>query len=359
MSDPEWVFDPASVKQEELMTLVLARRLSNKTLQGYKVEFAKDATDELRKVIRTTVSLLAALTPRQYEPSLAIKQGEYLAVPDELIQRAAPPLAHSASAKTGDAQDDGAEDADTSPEGSGSEPSAAASQGTTHIETDPEVRKLLREASGQPPLSAQALSGKTFLFYAVVIGNDPERRVAFVRKHGPTTSLGRGHLLFAHGDRLTRVSQPLLALDTRFDLVVTPDGIAAINQGVFDALFRDAETLVARYPHWATAFSSLGLNDADTAALVERCRRDFRLANRLRQIFESGHLAAGNVAVKAVLAQAKTLGIDESDIAKNGRLDFSKPDMATLLKLLNDDLFIGGLSKVRFEAGNKSRQASA
>jgi len=358
VTTPEWTFNPTSVKQNELMTLVLAKR-RNKTLQGYKVEFAKGATDELRKVVAATIDLLGTLTPRQYEPSLAIKKGEYLAVPDELVKQAAPPLppnspSKATAASPGD-EDTSGEDAEPAQEATSST-TAGNGQATAHIETDPEVRKLLRSAAGLPPLPAKALSGQPFQFYAVVIGDIPELRSAFVRKHGPTTGLGKGRLLFAHGGRLTRVSEPLLALDPSFDLVVTPEGIAAISQSAFDNLFRDAATLVARYPHWATAFATLGLDDGDTEVLVQRCRRDGRLATRLRQIYESGHLEAGKVTITAVLAQADELGIDRATISAKGRLDFAKPDVATLLKLLNDDIFIGGLSKVRFEAGSKARQ---
>jgi hypothetical protein len=47
------------------------------------------------------------------------------------------------------------------------------------------------------------------------------------------------------------------------------------------------------------------------------------------------------------------------DYSLSQMLNFTGPDVNTLLKLLNDDLFIGGLSKVPYEAGSKARYASS
>lgn len=343
MSDAvNWTFGSEDLDLDGDMTLIVARRASTK-LHAWKIEFAKDATSELRGAIARTVERLGQLTARSYEPSLVIGDGDYLAVPDQLIAAAAPPLPSRRARSEPD------------PEGSRRRSRAAApAQG---IETDPQVRHVLRQASGHPLLAAPDLEGSPFLFYAVVVGGVPEARTAFVRKRSPTRALGPG-LVFFHGDRLTRVTEPLLVLEDNFDLVVTPEGIAVLSQPVFEQLFRDAETLVERYPVWAKAFSTLGLDAGQTEILTERCRRDSRLAHRLRQIHESGHLAAGNVTAKQVFEEAKRLGINRDSISHGGKLDFSCADVGTLLKLLNDDLFLGGLSRVPFEAGSKFRQRS-
>ena len=188
-------------------------------------------------------------------------------------------------------------------------------------------------------------------------GSDPAHRTAFVREKNPASVVKSGRLLFAYGERLTRVTDPLLLLDDRFDLVVLDHELVVLHQLTFDLLFRDTEALAGRYPVYASAFSTLGLGDQQVAVLADHCRRDTRLGSRLRQIYESGHLAAGNVAVKHVDAQIKRLGLDRSRFFVQGQLDFSGPDATTLLKLLNDDLFIGGLSKVTYEARSKSRSA--
>lgn len=341
-----WQIDPAGIDIAGDMTLLVARR-KGKGIAGYKLEFAKQATTELREAMAGTLTRLATLRRRDYEPSLVIGDEEYMAVPDQLVSVAAPPLPPRTRRSGRTPPNGGGSDGSR-----GRQPRAA---GAT-IETDPEVRRFLRDAAGHDPLPAGSLAGRPFLFYAVVVGNDPRTRSAFVRKHNPAVSLAAGRLLFSYEDRLTRVEHPLFSLDDHFDLVVTPEGILVLNQSIFDALFRDAKVLVDRYPIWAKAFSTLRIGSDQVDVLVERCRRDSRLAHRLRQIHESGHLAAGRVKLDQVLAEADRLGLGRHGFLKDGKLDFGCQDIGTLLKLLNDDLFIGGLSQVAYEAGSKARQ---
>ena len=261
-SPSDWAFSSQAIDLDGDMTLVLARRQGSK-LVGWKLEFADDATGELRAMLKRTVSMIDELTRRAYEPSLRIATGEYLAVPDQLVERAA-----EARTPTGD-----------DPEGANLTSALTATDTTAHIETDPQVRRLLRNASGLDLMAAQGLGKQPFLFYAVVVGSTPTNRTSFVRKLNPTKSLDAGKYWFSMGERLSKVDQPLLSLDDHFDLVVTDGGIAVLDQGVFDLLFRDAQTLVDRYPIWANAFLSVGLDEAQTASLVSRCQRDSRLAD--------------------------------------------------------------------------------
>jgi hypothetical protein len=292
----EWKLDPSSIDVAGDITLVVARR-SGARLHGYKVEFASGAGEAIRDVCRETLERVRQRTARQYEASLRIdEEREYLAVPDkQLVQHESfrPNLQRRTSRSEGDRN-----------------PAVAG------VETDPQVRELLRRASGLDRLPAEHLSRFSFQFYAAVVGNDPG-----------------------------------------FDLVVAKDGIAVLDQDVFERLFRDVEVLAERYPVYAKAFETLHLDGSQLDTLVERCRRDSRLGTRLRQIYESGHLAAGNVTTKQVIREIDRLGLPRDRLLTDGKLDFSGADASTILKLLNEDLFIGGLSKVTYEAGSKARRA--
>lgn len=333
-----WSLDTDAVDIAGDVTLVVARR-SGKTLQGHKIEFDTKAGDVIRGVCRETLRRIAERSARQYEPSLHIDPAsEYLAVPDaELVQHEAfrPKRRRSA-------------DLD--------EVNGRVNPATATIETDPQVRHLLRRASGLERLPAERLTEYTFQFYAAVVGSAPTARTAFVRKMNPAKVLRRGRMVFAYGDRLRSVDEPLLLLDEWFDLVVAPDGIAVLDQAVFEQLFRDVKVLNERYPVYAKAFSTLQLDQDQIETLVERCRHNSRLGNRLRQIYESGHLAAGNVTMTRVKREITKLGLPRDALLKDGRLDFTGADADTILKLLNDDLFIGGLSGVPYEAGSKARR---
>jgi len=332
----QWKLQPSSVDTTGDITLVVARR-SGKTLHGHKVEFEAGAGEGIRDVCRTTLERIRSLTPRQYEPSLHIDPShEYLAVPDaDLVQ-------HEAFRPRGRRQSDGDD--------------TTANPGAATIETDPQVRELLSNASGLDRLSAEHLSQYSYQFYAAVVGSSPTARTAFVRKNNPAKVLRRGRMVFAYGDRLRSIDDPLFLLDEYFDLIVAADGLAVLDQNVFELLFRDVKVLNERYPVYARAFASLKLDDDQIATLVERCRTSSRLGNRLRQIHESGHLAAGKVTMRQVVAEIDRLGLPKDQLMENGKLDFSGADAHTILKLLNDDLFIGGLSKVAYEAGSKARR---
>lgn len=330
-----WKLDTTSVDVSGDITLVVARR-SGKTLHGHKVEFEAGAGEGIREICRKTLQRLQPLSARQYEPSLRIDPAhEYLAVPDaQLVQHEAfRPKRRRASHTDGT-----------------SNPAAAT------IEADPQVRELLGRAAGLERLPAEHLAQYSFQFYAAVVGSLPTARTAFVRKRNPATVLKRGRMVFAYGDRLRSIEDPLFLLDDQFDLVVAPDGIAVLDQNAFELLFRDVEVLNERYPVYAGAFESLKLDDGQIATLVERCRTSSRLGNRLRQIHESGHLAAGKVTMRQVSAEIERLRLPKQQLMKDGKLDFSGADADTILKLLNDDLFIGGLSKVPYEAGSKARR---
>ncbi len=60
--------------------------------------------------------------------------------------------------------------------------------------------------------------------------------------------------------------------------------------------------------------------------------------------------------MRHVTREINKLGLPREALLKGGRLDFSGADADTILKLLNDDLFIGGLSGVSYEAGSKARR---
>jgi hypothetical protein len=334
-----WSLDASAVDITGDVTLVVSRR-SGKSLQGFKIEFDTKAGEVIREVCRETLHRIAERSARQYEPSLHIDPAsEYLAVPDaELVQHEA--FRPKRRRRSGDAE----------------EPVGGVNPATVTIETDPQVRDLLRRASGLGRLPAERLTEYTFQFYAAVVGSNPIARIAFVRKTNPARVLRRGRMVFAYGDRLRSIEDPLLLLDERFDLVVAPDGIAVLDQAVFEQLFRDVKVLNERYPVYARAFSTLQLDQNQIETLVERCRHNSRLGNRLRQIYESGHLAAGNVTMSDVKREINKLGLPRGVLLKDGRLDFTGADPDTILKLLNDDLFIGGLSGVPYEVGSKARR---
>jgi len=201
-----WTVDPQRPRcHRATFTFSVLLRRSGASLRGFKVEVADEAADAItRASVTATVERLGALAEERLRTSISIDTGcgQYLAVPDEHLQRS--PFARRSSAET-------------SSQGSASVTSGAPS-GVIAIEADPQVRGTTRDAPGSRCCPAPSLRRFPFQFYAAVVGSDPRNRVAFVRKKNPASVVKPGHLLFAYGDRLTRVTEPTVASRRSFRL---------------------------------------------------------------------------------------------------------------------------------------------
>lgn len=89
--------------------------------------------------------------------------------------------------------------------------------------------------------------------------------------------------------------------------------------------------------------------------LIEAARRSSRLAKRMRSIHDSGHLET--VTLAQLRAAAKDQGLDVSSLfSKDGLVVTEETDTLTLLALLNEDLFKGGLTGTAYSADRKRRR---
>jgi hypothetical protein len=214
------------------------------------------------------------------------------------------------------------------------------------------VLDLLRRASAPDWLSATQIP-RLLWFYAAVVGDEPERRTAFVRKADPHKFAKAGRFFLTFGEALSKIDEPVFMLEHRFDLLIVEEGgLAVINPVAFEMLFRGAPELAKRIPHWAQAISDhLPIAGDGVDRLVEAAARDVRLARRLKSIAESGHLE--NVTMDRLRKEIKAQGLDKAGLIENGALVIDAEDPSTLLRLLNEDLFVGGLSGIAYAADRK------
>lgn len=313
-----WTWDDEQVDLSESLTLVVASR-TGKTLRGRRVEVEDGVATALRTACKNTLDIMASRAALAFGPDAVVHPvDEYLAVP------------------------------------------AAEYAATDELSPTGEPRNLigiLNRAASLATMSAAKIPKSGFLLYAVVIGDDPEHRTAFIRKTNPRSPVRPGKVVTAFGQRLRRIDEPVFVLDDQFDLVVGRNGLAALNQNAFELLFRDIESIRERFPEYIDAITAvLPLADDGAERLAARCLTNSRLARKLRAIYENGHIRAGLVTIEAVREQAEQLELDVDALIRDGALVFDDNSPDTLLKLLNDDLFIGGLSKEPFEAGSKSRR---
>jgi hypothetical protein len=298
-----WRPDLQSVPVDEALTLVVAWR-QGKQLAGAMVPVADEVEEDLRAACEETLEWLQECEAVGYGPDAQVETGEYMAVPLRVV-------AHEAY----------------------------------------EVLDLLRRASALDRLSATRIP-RPLWFYAAVVGDEPERRAAFVRKADPHKSAKAGRFFSALGEVLSKIDEPVFMLEHRFDLVVVEGGLAVLNPVAFETLFRGAPGLEKRIPRWAEAISDhLPIAGDGADRLVAAATRNSRLARRLRSIAERGHLA--NVTIDRLREEIKAQGLDEAELIEDGELVVDEEDPSTLLRLLNEDLFIGGLSGTAFAADRK------
>lgn len=88
--------------------------------------------------------------------------------------------------------------------------------------------------------------------------------------------------------------------------------------------------------------------------LAEKARSNRRLRRRLRAIHERGHLQ--DVDIEAVRNHIREVGLDEAQLISGDELVVDEADPMTLLYLLNEDFFTGGLTTAGFRSERKSPQ---
>jgi hypothetical protein len=204
-------------------------------------------------------------------------------------------------------------------------------------------------------ISARTLPERPLVLYAVTFESAGEP-VAFVRKTNPRKSAAAGRMLALLGNTLTGADKPVFTLDPSFDLIVTPGGVVALDQGVFELLFKETDAVLEAIPGWVEAIAAhLPLAGDGAALLEEKALTSSRLRRRLRAINERGHLA--HVDIARVRAHIRALGLEEADFIDGDELVVDEADPMTLLELLNEDLFTGGLTDTGFRSERKSTRA--
>jgi hypothetical protein len=201
-------------------------------------------------------------------------------------------------------------------------------------------------------VAADQLRRRALVFYAVVIGVADDA-VVFISKSNPARLAQQGFLFTSLREALTKISDPVFLFNPAFELAAFSEGVAVLDDQAFALLFRDTPQLRETVVRWIEEVAELlPMDDDDRAGLVARAQRDSRLQRRLRAISERGHLRA--VSIDDILEELKRHDLPVERFVQDDRLSWEEADTSTLLKILNEDLFMGGLSGQRFWADRKS-----
>lgn len=220
---------------------------------------------------------------------------------------------------------------------------------------DSQLAAVVLPTEPLPLLNSRTLPERLLYLYAVTVPSpdDTGGSVAFVRKTNPRTAAKRGSILALLGNTLSRVAQPAFQLEDYFDLVVSERGLFAMEQRLFELLFKETPALQERIPEWVDAIhSQIPLAGDGAERLATRCQSDGRLRRRVRSIAERGHLEA--VTIDRIREHLADADLDEEDFLEGDELKIDEANPFQLIYMLNEDFFRGGLTDADFRSDRKS-----
>jgi hypothetical protein len=213
------------------------------------------------------------------------------------------------------------------------------------------VADLLADADrGQE--APRQVSAKHLYLYALVSDTEEAGRVVMIKKQTPAKKASDGKWWGLPGDKLKRMDADPWQIHPYFDLVVSADGAYVLRLDALDQLLGDSQILVEHVDGWVAAIAtSLPIAEGQADTLIDRCKSSSRLRNRLRAINSRGHLT--RVTIDKVEEHAKRMQLEPADFIKDDELVVSDANADQLLKLLNEDLFTGGLTGDPFVTDGK------
>ena len=214
-------------------------------------------------------------------------------------------------------------------------------------------RLLVTTMTPYAPVGADFLKKTSIAFYAIVRGDEPAQRVAYVRHLNPLRLAKPGNVIAMLGDSLVEAAHPVFALDERTDLIIRADDVIIRDKNFFESLFfglsgegPDLDGIVL------SRLNVLPFSDETTQMLVERARGRKRVRRKMLEIWEANHLE--NVTIDDFKKALAAEGIEHSRfIDDDGMIRADKADGDLLLQILNEDLFKGALTGRSLAASRK------
>lgn len=278
--------------------------LSKKEMTGKKLTLGQGATQALRDLGKDWVSQLNGNSVVPYEASSELRDGEVFLVDDE--------------------------------------------EGLAELSP---LYAIAEQTAELPQLSQDAVDQR-ITAYAVVAGGAD--RIALFKRSDPRLGYSGGRRVIGIlKQRLEEIEDPTFAFYTYFDFVLAPTWALVVNQAAFERTFRDAGLVERHIDEWtASAAAHLPWAEGAVEALRRVAIKDSRIWRRLREIHRRGHLSG--VGIDDIEAYAKAMDLEVNHLIEDGHLIFDPDDRFSILHLLNEDLFRGALTDVRFEAQRKT-----
>jgi hypothetical protein len=220
---------------------------------------------------------------------------------------------------------------------------------------DTTLLKEVEKGASLEQTSPEELRTKSIALYGLVLGKDPSRPTILIRRGSPI-QLAKKSLVAVFDDTLTKVSKPMFAFDSHYDLLLTSERVYIISQKNFEGLFKESEAVLAKTSEWVNDLSeSLPIAEDSKQWLNTRLRANSVMRRRVQNLLRSGYLA--DLTPDVLATKMRERGFDPDDLLSDGKLVINKDTEHDVLQLLNEDLWTGDFSGEQYAASRKSRRS--
>jgi hypothetical protein len=211
----------------------------------------------------------------------------------------------------------------------------------------------IQRGSSLPLIPPEEVRTRRLTLYALLIGNKAASRAIFVRKANPVSLATKG-LVAVFDQTLTRVTNPILAFDRTFDLMLYAGQVWIFNQVNFETLFKESEAVLSQTAKWVNDLAqTLPIAEEDKAWLAARLRKNSVMRRKVQSILRSNYFPK----LTPDILETKMIehGLDPAKLMVDGKLLFNKETEKDVIYLLNEDLWTGDFSGDQYAATRKAR----
>jgi hypothetical protein len=211
----------------------------------------------------------------------------------------------------------------------------------------------IEKGASLPLIDPTDLRRKSIALYAVLIGKSSGKRSIFIRKGSPVSLANKSLIAAVLDDTLTRVTDPILAFDNKFDVILTDENVWVLHQNSFELMFKESDAVLAKTADWASELGkSLPIDDAGQEWLATRLRQTSVMRRKVQSILRSNYLET--LSLEVIRQKIVDRGLNPDELLKDGVLVFNKDTEKSILLFLNEDLWTGDFSGTQYAAARKA-----
>lgn len=217
---------------------------------------------------------------------------------------------------------------------------------------DGNLIEAIRPGASLDLCDANDIKRRRIYCYAVVMGSGDVQEI-YIRKRNPVQMGDRRLWTRLGGNHLDALTEPILAFDETFDVVVRGGQVLALDQKGFESLFKHAGAVVTKVQEWIeVAFHpGLLLADEQIESFRKRVLTNEYTRKKLQAVSKMPHVQ--KLTIEHIQLAIRDQGWDEELYIVEGRLNLMPSTEKGILAILNEDTFPGRFSGRRFVSTRK------